>query len=82
MADALAKFRQGTSNGRNIYFQTGPEPSKADPQMGVMDTPELAALFVAAMNAGQDGFLPWCLTCRRPVIAHQGELCPAGGADA
>lgn len=75
MPDPLPKFRVGRKNGRNIYFQTGAEPSDTDQQMGVMDTPELADLFVAAVNADQDGFLPYCVFCLRPVLAHQGALC-------
>jgi rubrerythrin len=75
VADPLPKFRVGRKNGRNVYFQTGAEPSDSDQQVGNLDTPELAALFVVAVNADQDGFPPYCVFCMRPAIAHQGQLC-------
>ena len=71
MPEPMPKFRVGRKNGRNIYYQTGDQLSDNDQQVGNLDTPELAALFVAAVNADQDGFLPYCLYCMRPMIAHQ-----------
>jgi hypothetical protein len=43
-------WRVGRKVGRTIYRQTGSEPSDDDELIGVMDTPELAALVVAAVN--------------------------------
>lgn len=42
-------LRTGRSVGRTIYRQVGDEPSKDDVLIGVMDTPELAAMVVAAV---------------------------------
>jgi len=47
-------WRTGRRVGRTIYAQQGPEPSDSDPLIGVMDTPELAALAVAARNGHDD----------------------------
>jgi hypothetical protein len=47
-------WRTGRKVGRTIYAQQGPEPSDSDPLIGVMDTPELAALAVAARNGHDD----------------------------
>ncbi len=44
-------WRTGRKVGRTIYRQVGDEPSDDDPLIGVMDTPELAAEAVAAVNA-------------------------------
>lgn len=46
-------LRTGRSVGRTIYRQVGPDPSKADVLIGVMDTPELAALIVAAVELAE-----------------------------
>ena len=43
-------LRIGRSIGRTLYVQTGDEASKEDLLIGVMDSPELAALVVEAMN--------------------------------
>jgi len=48
---ALRPWRTGRKVGRTIYVQIGDEPSDGDPLIGVMDTPELAALVVEAVNA-------------------------------
>src|SRR5690625_988040 len=48
------KLRQGRSVGRTLYHQQGPEPSEDDPIIGMVDTPELAATIVAAVNAQHD----------------------------
>lgn len=45
-----AVLRQGRQVGRNILLQQGAEPSPTDPQVGTMDTSELAALVVHAVN--------------------------------
>lgn len=47
-----ARWRTGRKVGRTIYLQVGPEPSDDDVLIGVMDTPELAALAVQAVNGG------------------------------
>lgn len=44
-------WRVGRSVKRTIYRQVGEDPSKDDVLLGLMDTPELAALAVAAVNA-------------------------------
>lgn len=49
-ADPFPRWRVGRKVGRTIYQQTGPEPDDTDPLIGVMDTPELAALAVEAVN--------------------------------
>jgi hypothetical protein len=47
--------RQGRKVQRMIYEQRGPEPADDDPIVGLVDTPQLAALIVAAVNAyGED----------------------------
>jgi hypothetical protein len=43
--------RQGRKVARMLYRQTGGEPADDDPIIGLVDTPELAALIVAAVNA-------------------------------
>jgi hypothetical protein len=48
------RWRVGRKVGRTIYLQVGDEPSDDDVLVGVMDTPELAALAVAAVNALAD----------------------------
>lgn len=48
------RWRTGTSLGRTIYAQIGPEPSKTDVLLGMMDTRELAELVVAEHNRGLD----------------------------
>ena len=50
----MTKLRQGRSVGRTLYHQQGPEPSEDDPIIGMVDTPELAATIVAAVNAQHD----------------------------
>lgn len=42
--------RQGRKVPRMLYQQLGPEPADDDPIIGLVDTPELAALIVAAVN--------------------------------
>ena len=49
-----AKLRQGRRVGRTLYHQQGPEPSEDDPIIGMVDTPELAATIVAAVNGQPD----------------------------
>jgi hypothetical protein len=44
-------YRTGRHNARTIYLQAGPEPDRAaDMQVGTMDTPELGARVVEALN--------------------------------
>jgi hypothetical protein len=43
--------RQGRKEQRMIYIQRGPEPADDDPIVGLVDTPGLAALIVAAVNS-------------------------------
>lgn len=47
----MDRWRTGRKVGRTIYQQLGPEPSDDDPLIGVMDTPDLAALAVEAVNS-------------------------------
>jgi hypothetical protein len=44
------KWRVGRKVPRNLYLQLGAEPADSDPDVGRMDTPELAALAVTAVN--------------------------------
>jgi hypothetical protein len=44
-------WRVGRSVGRTIYHMVGDKASKQDVLIGVMDTPELAAKAVEAVNA-------------------------------
>lgn len=46
--DAL--YRVGRKVGRTVYRQVGPEASDADELIGLMDTPDLARVAVAAMS--------------------------------
>jgi hypothetical protein len=46
--------RQGRKVPRMLYEQPGPEPADDDPIIGLVDTPGLAALIVAAVNALPD----------------------------
>lgn len=43
-------WRTGRSVGRTVYRQRGDDPAKGDQLIGMMDTPELAALVVTAVN--------------------------------
>lgn len=45
------KLRQGRRVGRHLYHQQGPEPADTDPPVGMVDTAELAARIVEAVNA-------------------------------
>lgn len=44
------RYRVGRSLGRTVYRVVGAEPSNDDELIGLMDTPELGALVVAALN--------------------------------
>lgn len=48
------KWRVGRSLGRTLYIQTGPEPSKEDFYVGIMDSENLADHVVAAVNTVAD----------------------------
>lgn len=48
------RWRVGQSLGRTVYAQIGPEPSKTDVLLGMMDTRELAELVVFEHNRGLD----------------------------
>lgn len=43
-------YRIGRSLGRTIYRQVGPEPSKDDEFLGILDTRTLAEQVVDALN--------------------------------
>ena len=43
-------WRVGRKVGRTIYIQEADQPSDEDRLIGLMDTPELAELVVAAVN--------------------------------
>lgn len=45
------RLRQGRSQGRNLYVQAGDEPSGDDQLTGQVDSPELAVMVCAAVNA-------------------------------
>jgi hypothetical protein len=47
------RLRVGRHVGRTIYVQQGDEPTDNDRLIGLMDTPELAALVVASVNNQQ-----------------------------
>lgn len=47
---AGAVMRQGRSVGRTLYLQVGPDPSKNDLLVGMMDSPSLAAYVAHAVN--------------------------------
>lgn len=47
-------WRTGRKVGRTIYRQKGDFPSDEDELIGVMDTPELARIVVAAVNEGYE----------------------------
>jgi hypothetical protein len=44
------KLRVGRHVGRTLYLQRGEQPSRDDALIGVMDTRELAAIVVTAVN--------------------------------
>jgi hypothetical protein len=46
----MTSYRVGRDLGRTIYRMTGEEPSKRDELIGLMDTRELGALVVEALN--------------------------------
>lgn len=43
-------WRVGRKLGRTIYAQEGDAPSDEDPLLGIMDTADLAAMVVDAVN--------------------------------
>lgn len=47
----MTRWRVGRSVGRTIYIQDGPDPTKGDTLIGMMDTRELAARVVNDHNA-------------------------------
>lgn len=46
----MIRYRAGRKVGRTVYAQAYDEPTDADVLIGLMDTPELAALVVQALN--------------------------------
>jgi hypothetical protein len=50
MSYQVTLWRVGRKDARTIYIQLGPEPADNDILAGMMDTPELAALAVKAVN--------------------------------
>lgn len=50
----LRSVRTGRKVGRTLYIQLGKEPADSDPIVGLVDTPELAALICKAVNAQLD----------------------------
>lgn len=50
MDEENVRLRVGRKVGRTLYIQSGEEPSDDDQLIGMVDTPELAALIVAAVN--------------------------------
>jgi hypothetical protein len=47
-------LRVGRHLGRTIYEQVGDVPSDDDRFIGIMDTPQMAQLVVAAVNDGRE----------------------------
>jgi hypothetical protein len=45
-----SRWRVGRKVGRTIYRQIGDKPGDLDQLVGLMDTPALAAMVVAALN--------------------------------
>lgn len=77
-------WRTGRRVGRTIYEQRGPEPSDADPLIGVMDTPELAARVVEAVNGAADiidspetGYPSRVIEGRHVPCTHDGRVAGA-----
>lgn len=64
--------RQGRKVPRMLYRQQGPEPADDDPIVGLVDTPELAALIVAAVNRDIPAAAPD--EGREPLILTPGEF--------
>ncbi len=88
-----ARLRTGRTVGRTLYRQVGANPSDDDQLIGVMDTPELAAMVVAAVNKtdARDGSTTdvspapagkeWVeLTGGQSLLAHAPTLCADAGA--
>ena len=50
----MTHLRQGRRVPRHLYHQQGAEPADTDPPVGMVDTPELAATIVSAVNAAHD----------------------------
>lgn len=48
------RLRQGRRVPRHLYAQQGPHPSDTDPPVGMVDTPDLAARIVEAVNECAD----------------------------
>lgn len=81
------RWRTGRKVGRTIYIQTGDEPSDDDTLIGVMDTPQLAAYVVAAVENAQrryrlaetlglvDDPEPECSRCGHGVDEHSAGGC-------
>lgn len=83
----VPRWRIGRSVGRTLYRMVGDEASKADVLIGMMDTPELAAQVVAAVNAQRDHLVhtgenaedcPIC--CWRKDLPYP-FICPGGPAN-
>lgn len=49
-----SRWRVGMSLGRTVYAMQGPQASKSDVFLGVMDTREMAEQVVADHNRGLD----------------------------
>lgn len=51
LGPSLSRWRVGRKVGRTLYLQSGPRPEDTDVLIGCMDTPDLAAIAVAAVAA-------------------------------
>lgn len=49
----MTRWRVGPTLGRTIYAQKGPEPSKDDEFLGIMETRELAEWVVLILNLSE-----------------------------
>ena len=50
LLEGMEKWRVGAFTGRTLYRQHGIESCRKDPFLGIMETPELAAVVVGVMN--------------------------------
>jgi hypothetical protein len=69
-------YRVGRRLGRTIYRMAGDRPSDQDQLIGTMDTPELGALVVGALNAQERMTMVVRSVTARSCQDANGEACP------